>query len=333
MSEAHAPDIVATLLSLGLVAPNQAVECRPLAGGVSSDILEVVADGRRFCVKRALKRLKVAAHWEAPLDRNAAEAAWFRVVAAWLPDAVPALLGEDRQAGLFAMEFLPPETYPVWKADLHEGRVDRKVATEVGERLGIIHGRSARDPELARGFAHDATFEVIRIEPYLRATARAHPALDGVLNELARRTLDTRLALVHGDVSPKNILCGPAGPVLIDAECACYGDPAFDLAFCLNHLLLKSAYRPSCHAAYLDAFHALAAAYRAHVDWEAPAALEHRTATLLPALLLARIDGKSPVEYLDEAQRSDVRRTAIAMLRSPERDLDALTDAWSRAHG
>ncbi len=323
MLESHAPDIVAILRSLGLVGPNEAVACRPLAGGVSSAILQV----------GALQRLTVAALWEAPLERNAAEAAWLRVVAAWLPDAVPALLGEDREAGLFAMEFLPPATYPVWKADLLDGRVDRKVASEVGERLGTIHSRSARTPELARSFAHDATFEVIRIEPYLRATARVHPALEGTLDALARRTLDTRLALVHGDVSPKNILCGPAGPVLVDAECACYGDPAFDLAFCLNHLLLKSAYRPPCHAAYLDAFHALAAAYRPHIDWEAPADLEHRTATLLPALLLARIDGKSPVEYLDEAQCAKVRRTAIAMLRSPERDLRAVSDTWSRAHG
>ncbi len=56
---------------------------------------------------------------------------------------------------------------------------------------------------------------------------------------LSAGTLAAKIALVHGDVSPKKVPAGPRGPVFLDAECAWYGDPAFDLAFCLNHLLLK----------------------------------------------------------------------------------------------
>ena len=146
------------------------------------------------------------------------------------------------------------------------------------------------------------------------------PDLAARLLALVETTRTTKRVLVHGDFSPKNLLVGPAGPVILDAECAWYGDPAFDLAFVLNHLLLKGAWRPQWRARYAAAFDALVDAYFAHVRWEPQAALDARTAALLPALMLARIDGKSPVEYLtDEAVRDDVRsrRFVAAPLADP----------------
>src|SRR4029077_17613184 len=165
--------------------------------------------------------------------------------------------------------------------------------------------------------------------PYLLATARVHPDVAAELVELATVTARTRLTVVHGDVSPKNIWIGPSGPVFLDAECAWFGDPAFDLAFCLNHLLLKTMWVPSASADLRAAFTALSAAYLRGVDWEPPAALERRAARLLPAFLLARIDGKSPVEYItDEMSKDQVRRVACALLvKLPER-LDDVVKAW-----
>ena len=125
------------------------------------------------------------------------------------------------------------------------------------------------------------------------------------------------MALVHGDVSPKNILVAPRGPVFLDAECAWYGDPAFDLAFCLNHLVLKSFWVPQPRLP--ECFDALKDGYLSRVTWES--GLEERVATLLPALLLARVDGKSPVEYLDEEKRGQVRQLARRMLLAEEKRL------------
>jgi Ser/Thr protein kinase RdoA (MazF antagonist) len=136
---------------------------------------------------------------------------------------------------------------------------------------------------------------------------------------------------VHGDVSPKNILVRDSGPVFLDAECAWYGDPAFDLAFCLNHLFLKCVWVPAARSGFLRCYDALAAAYLAEVSWEAPAELEARAATLLPGLLLGRVDGKSPVEYLDEAGRARVRRAARALLHEPVSSLAALKAAWQKS--
>jgi hypothetical protein len=127
----------------------------------------------------------------------------------------------------------------------------------------------------------------------------------------------------------RNILLGPRGPVFLDAECAWFGDPAFDLAFCLNHLLLKTVWVPSAASLLMESFDALSRGYLAGVDWEPPAALEGRTATLLPALLLARIDGKSPVEYLtDDASKEKVRRKARAMLKDPQKNVDDVKAGW-----
>jgi aminoglycoside phosphotransferase (APT) family kinase protein len=325
-------DLVGRLERLGLVGAGEAVRVMPLTGGVSSDISLVEVDGRRFCVKRALPKLKVAAHWEAPVERNAAEVAWMRAVAQWLPQAVPKILGEDREAGLFAMDYLPPADFPLWKAELLAGQADIEFAAAVGRDLALIHARSAADPSLRMAFAHDDTFEAIRIEPYLRATARAHPALVARIDAVASETLATKRALVHGDVSPKNILKGPRGPVFLDAECAWFGDPAFDLAFCLNHLLLKGARADADRTRYLAAFSALARAYLGGVDWEETNALERRAAALLPALFLARVDGKSPVEYLThESEREAVRRCAMPLVASPPTRLADIAAVWERA--
>src|SRR5204863_4441552 len=117
-----------------------------------------------------------------------------------------------------------------------------------------------------------------RLEPYLLATASRHADLAPALQALVARTQANRITLVHGDVSPKNILVGPDGPVLLDAECAWWGDPAFDLAFCLNHLLLKCLWTPTAAAGFLACFDALAEAYLAGVVWERRADLEERTA-------------------------------------------------------
>ena len=125
---------------------------------------------------------------------------------------------------------------------------------------------------------------------------------------------------------------GAAGPVLLDAECATYGDPAFDVAFCLNHLLLKSVRRPDDARVLASCFTELAKAYVSHVTWEMPEAVERRIAALLPALLLARIDGKSPVEYMtSEIDKARVRQAARVLLASPPDRLDSLQDTWQRS--
>lgn len=331
-SAASDPDLLAALGRMGLAGPLADCRLTPLAGGVSSDIFRVDVDGRSFCVKRALSKLKVAADWRAPVERNHSEAEWLRVAAELVPDAVPGLIAEDAAAGLFAMQWLAPEEFPVWKAQLRDGTIDCAVATEVGRRVAHVHAATAGRREIAARFATDHIFLPIRLEPYLLAAAARHPDVAPALRAIAEGTARTKLALVHGDVSPKNILVGPRGPVFLDAECAWYGDPAFDLAFCLNHLLLKCLWQPQWRPRYLAAFRALAAAYLARVVWEPRDVFEARCARLLPGLFLARVDGKSPVEYVTaEPDRERVRACAKPLLRAPRTRLTEVSEAWRQA--
>ena len=329
MSASLPEEVIAFLQRHGLAAPGESPACEALAGGVSSDIWRVDTRSGPLVVKRALARLRVAQVWEAPVERNRYERKWLQAANAIVPGAAPRVLAGDDE-GCFAMEYLPG--LPVWKAELRAGRADTDFAADVGRKLAAIHNATARRGDIAADFATDASFHAIRLEPYLLATARVHPTLEPQLRNLSETTARNKLTLVHGDVSPKNILVGPHGPVFLDAECAWYGDPAFDLAFCLNHLLLKGIWNPQSKQDYLDCFESLAAEYLAGVDWELPGTLEQRAAALLPGLLLARVDGKSPVEYLTaEPDKQRVRDFARRHLEAPPATLSDLRLAWQKS--
>ncbi|HUP40986.1 MAG TPA: phosphotransferase [Vicinamibacterales bacterium] len=316
------------LARAGLVPPGSVPQFEPLGGGVSSDIWIVRAGPSEYCVKRALGRLRVAAEWHAPASRNAIEVQWLTQVGRFNADLVPAVLASDASLAAFAMEFLAPDRHELWKAQLARGCVVPETAAVVGRQLAFIHSEFAASRTAAAEFDTDASFHALRIEPYLLATARAHPDLATALESLAERTARTKLTVVHGDISPKNIVIGPRGPIFLDAECAWFGDPAFDLAFCLNHLLLKTLWVRGAERDLLASFDALTEAYLRGVDWEPAAALEGRAAQLLPALFLARIDGKSPVEYLTDASKNTVRRAARAMLLQPTDTLSEVRSTW-----
>lgn len=311
--------------------PGGAVFAR-LTGGVSSDIWLVTCGATRLVLKQPLAELRVADVWHAPLDRSRSEAAWLQVVGALVPNACPRVLAFDAERCLLALEYLEPDDHRLWKAELLEGRVDVETARAVGGLLGRIHSGSAGRPELASRFAHDDLFDALRIDPYLRTLAERHPVVCEALDDLVATTTGTKLALVHGDVSPKNILLGPDGPVLLDAECAWWGDPAFDVAFCLNHLLLKCLLHIGESQEQLhQAARAFVQSYAAHVDWEEPDLTLGRVGRLLPALLLARVDGRSPVEYLGPAAQERVRRFALPRILQSPPDLDSLLASWKEA--
>ncbi len=321
--------VLAFLRRHGLAAVDEVPAAKALSGGVSSDIWRVDLRSGPICVKRALPRLRVEQLWEVPVERNRYERMWMETANAIIPGVTPRVLASD-DSGCFAMQLL--DGYPLWKAELAEGRADRDFAAKVGHSLARIHAATAGDKDCAAKFDTDKNFHAIRLEPYLLAAGRVNVSLEKNLKELSERTANTRLALVHGDVSPKNILIGPDGPVFLDAECAWYGDPAFDLAFCLNHLLLKGLWVPVRRKAFLQCYDVLAEAYLAGVGWEPRAGIEMRAATLLPGLLLARVDGKSPVEYLTaDSDKDFVREIAGRFLASPPNTLTDIRNAWQRS--
>ena len=294
----------------------------PLTGGVSSDIVRIdLPDGRAFCAKRALSQLKVAAEWNAPLERNHYEIAWLRRAGGLVPGAAPQVIAEDREHGIALLQYLPPADYTLWKSDLLAGRADPAVPNRVAEALGRIHAATLNDASAAAEFPTDHLMDALRFDPYLRAIATRYPELAPHILSTMDASRHTHLALVHGDVSPKNILVSvhDGHPVLLDAECAWYGDPAFDAAFCLNHLVLKLIHLPPLRDTLLQQAEAFARTWLSHFPAALREGIESRVAALLPCLMLARVDGKSPVEYLGEAERETVRLSAIPLIRQPVR--------------
>jgi tRNA A-37 threonylcarbamoyl transferase component Bud32 len=311
------PDtVVAYLQHRGLLDPAIPAIVGRLAGGVSNDVLAVRAGPRNIVVKQALAQLRVEADWHADPDRILTEAAALRLAGEIRSGAVPPVLDVDAAAHVLVIG-RAPETFRLWKDDLMAGQVVPAVPRRLGELLAAWHSATASRPELTRPFAGTDAFVELRIDPFYRATALANPDLRTTIDSLADRLLTEPICLVHGDFSPKNVLTGPDGVWVLDWEVAHLGDPTFDLAFLISHLLCKAIYRPESD--FRIAAEEFLAAYRS-AAFDLPDRDGAYLAAQTACLVLARVDGKSPVDYLDPAARRRARECARAGLRS------ALTD-------
>ena len=311
---------------LGLASAEDVVSVEPLSGGVSSDVAVIDLRTRKICVKFALPQLRVAADWYASVARNRAEYLWLEFAGQVVPGATPRLLGRDAELNGIAMEFISGQGAYLWKTALLERAPIRKEGKEVGDSLGRIHAASSRTDFDAGKFQNQRHFYDLRIEPYLEFTAGRHRRVAHRISQLIAGLQANSTVLIHGDMSPKNIVFREGRALFLDAECATMGDPCFDLAFCMNHLLLKSFHMPDRAPELLQQLGDLWCAYATHIEWESPSALERRVAQILPALMLARIDGKSPVEYLSTENQSRVREVAISLITQPASDFAEFAD-------
>jgi 5-methylthioribose kinase len=297
-----------------------------LTGGVSSEIYRIDVGGQTIVVKRALKKLKVKADWFAEVSRNRYEAAFLRYVGGFLPNSVPKVLHQGE--GYFVMEYL--DGYRDWKSLLKEKTCKLDHAQQAGALLGKIHIHSFGDSTVAKQFGATANFLQLRISPYLHHIAERHPEVAEIINEEAGRLTHTRECLIHGDFSPKNILISSDRLVLVDCEVAFYGDPAFDFGFLLCHLLLKALLHAPDPVEYINLTNAFMTFYQNqwNINTVAFTDLERRTARLLPMLLLARVDGKSPVEYLNTEKQAFTRVFALTHIKDGDLALKSFIGEW-----
>jgi aminoglycoside phosphotransferase (APT) family kinase protein len=326
-SEARLP-LIDLLSRDGIISAN--AHLRPLSGGVSSEICLIEDDGPLRVVKRALPTLRVADVWNANVSRNEFEQRYLNYVSQFLPDAVPAVLATG--AGYFVMPYFDA-TFTTWKSRLLAKDFRLEDAESVGFFLGRVHEHSRNDVNAARQFDSLNNFRELRIDPYLLTLARKHPEIEGLVKTETARLSARRECLVHGDFSPKNMLLNVSRLIVLDCEVAWYGDPAFDLAFVISHLLLKQLLHSPYEAGWLQLTDALSTCYfeARRVSRDERMSLLSRVAMLIALLLLARVDGKSPVEYLNGPRREAVRTFVIrALLRQPWPDPNALYAEWSR---
>lgn len=299
--------------------PDATGPVRRLGGGVSNVVLQVQAGPRAVVVKQALPRLNVAEVWEAKVERLRTEVEAMRLLAEILPPgAVPRVYFFDPENYVYGMS-AASDRFEVWKARLLRGRIDLETVRAVAALLACMHSQTAKREDLKRRFNDLEAFWQLRIDPYYNTVRRRHPDVASQIEAVMAWASSERHALVHGDYSPKNLLVDEADVVLLDCEVAHYGDPAFDVAFLINHLLLKAVHLEDHGPALRAAAEFFWREYRAAVAEGARAgAFEQRVVGHLAGLHLARVDGKSPVEYLtSERARRRVRGYAKGLLKEP----------------
>lgn len=331
------------------VAQDAVIRVRELSGGVSNIVLRVDVEGRPpFVVKQCRERLRVAMEWRAPLDRIWTESATLGVLGEILPaGAVPSVLFEDRDDYLFAMTCAADDAV-TWKAQLLDAWNDsagrahqQEIAVRLGELLGTIHEDARSHPALRGLLADTSLFEELRVDPYYRTVAHRHPdqasRIESLIAEMNRPLAERTLVL--GDFSPKNILVHPGGLVLLDFECAHAGDAAFDLGFFLTHLILKEVRASIAGESGSGRFVGLARAFwtsylqRRSLEPQAIEECDRRAARHTAACCLARVDGKSPVEYLDERGQALARSFALGAMEVGSLTVDRTLDRLVRILG
>jgi 5-methylthioribose kinase len=295
---------------------------RELSGGVSNVVLYASSSAGGLVVKQSLARLNVAEEWLASQERTIREANALRAASAAIPGSVPEVLSLDEKRYALVIEAAPPD-WITWKQQLLSGEIHTATATWLGRWLGRWQRLSAEDK--SGRFADNEVFVQLRVDPYYRFTSARHPDVRPVIDRHVASMLATRTCFVHGDYSPKNILVGGAEPWVIDFEVVHLGDPVFDLAFMLNHLLLKSLHRPRLAGELRQCANALLAAY----EGEVPAGLIPEGRYLcghIGCLMLARVDGKSPAEYLSVDEGASARALALRLLTALPSDLQ---ECWA----
>ena len=301
------------LLQGELVLGNATVEV--LTGGVSCVVLAVKSAEREIVIKQALPELKTKAKWVADQRRAIVEAEAMRVYQSITPDSVPELIDCDEANFTLTMSRLP-NTCTNWKQDMLEGRIHPEMGEKLGKILAQWHNATAVDAAIKAKFMEGELFEQLRVSPFYRAVAAKNPNLQVVVNSLIGEITKEKIALVHGDFSPKNILAtSDNSPIVLDFEVAHTGNPVFDLAFVSAHLLCKTI--RTSNIAEKEALIATATNFLNSYRQSSNLAIAESLPLHVALIALARVEGVSPVNYLDEsAQRQLVAITKSALLDS-----------------
>jgi 5-methylthioribose kinase len=288
------------------------VQVEPFGWGVSNVVLRVVTPERSFVLKQSCSRLRTRDPWFSDLERVYREQEVMQLLSQVLPPpTVPEVLFTDRDNFVFAMSEAPA-TSRVWKETLLRGEVDQQVASHAGQILARIHETTARNAALVDRFGDHTVFVQLRVEPFYRRIQEVRPEFAGAIEPIVERMLSVKVALCHGDYSPKNILVHDQGFTLVDYETAHFGDPTMDLGFFLSHLMLKAIKNSAIREQYYDLTRSFWSSYRRAAQFRPFDELVRHGIEHFAVCALARIDGTSPVDYLPEESK---RETVLKMVR------------------
>jgi tRNA A-37 threonylcarbamoyl transferase component Bud32 len=312
-----------------IIGQAETISVTPLEGGVSNKIVKVATPERTVVIKQAQPKLKVQVDWFANVDRALIEAKFMQVLQNLLPaGVVPRIYAVDPEQYLFVMECAPEDSV-LWKADLMRGTVDLDVCRRVGEILGTMHGKASLTEGLAHEFWDNHILYDLRINPLFRYLAEIHPELSKQIDDQIKSLEHVRICLVMGDYTAKNIMLSSDRLILLDYEIVHWGNPALDSGMMIAHLMLKAFCAPQWATRYISGIRAMWESYLTSVKRFDPMLLEFLTARMMPFLMLARLDSKSPVEYLQGPSKDRAREFAIRFIKHPSSTLEPILAALS----
>jgi 5-methylthioribose kinase len=324
-------ELLAYLEQTERITKNEQPKITVLQGGVSNKTVLLERETESWVIKQALAKLRVKADWYSDPSRIQREALGLRYLSNLIPAHVPQFIFEDVEQHLLAMSAVP-QPHIKWKTVLLAGGVLQHQVKQFGELVGFIH-RSAyeRRDELAEVFADTSFFESLRLEPYYQYTALQVPSAAPFLESLVEETRQHQRTLVHGDYSPKNILIAQNKMMLLDYEVIHWGDPAFDIGFGMTHLFSKAHRLSDQRSTLLNAAWVFWKSYaRVVKDLEWRRGLEERAIRHTLACMLARVRGRSPLEYFDDVQRQRQEKIVVELMTQPPTTFNDLTSAFEK---
>jgi 5-methylthioribose kinase len=327
-----ADQLVGYLRNTGRIDSQEELIVRKLSGGVSNKTVWLKrSNGQAWVIKQSLPKLRVRSDWFSDPARINIEANGLRYLPRVAPrGSITPLVFKDPSQHLLAMEAVP-EPHQNWKQRLLCAKIESELFSLFAELLGSIHRESFRlRHELWPIFAEKKFFQTLRLEPYYEYSAAIAPEAGAFLKELIAWTLSQSETLVHGDFSPKNILVHDGRLILLDHEVLHFGDPAFDIGFSLTHILSKALHVREQRPALIEAARSYWKRYLDEVR-EMPWVehLEVRAAKHTLACVLARVCGRSQLEYLGNQERLLQRQSAIEMIKENLTTVDGVITGFA----
>ena len=306
------------------------LEIKRLKGGVSCEVYKAKTIKDIYCIKRALPKLLVKKDWYVKTNRIKYEYLWLKHCKKLLPKNIPKIYKFDEKSKYLILEYLNEKKFLNLKSEFLKGKINHQLINKISKNLSFIHNNSMKK-NIEKNFSPNfRNFYDLRLDAYFNEVKRGHSNLSSFVNNIIKQYKENRITLVHGDMSPKNILFYKNEIKFLDAETSNFGDPVFDVVFFTNHLLIKSIYLPNKKNQFLKAYKNFIDTYISNSNCEDKKFFFRRCLNMIPLMLIARVDGKSPVEYVTSVKmKNEIRKLSFKLLNKKDISLGNLLNICS----
>lgn len=301
---------------IGKTGNNGDFKIELLTGGVSNKtVLLTWQNGNQWVVKQALDKLRVREDWFCDENRILTEYDGFRWFSKVLPEGtVPQVVFFDKEHHVLCMTAVP-QPHENLRAMILAGNIKPELFKRLGSLLGMFQMAGKNDGGAISLFQEKKYFRDLRVEPFYQFTSTQLPEAKAFYDDLIEQTLNISETVSHGDYSPKNVLVQNGDVVLLDFEVTHYGDPAFDIGFFLCQMLCFANHQQADRQKIKEASLLFWTNYVQAANQQNPV-MEKRSVHHTLGCLLARVKGRSPVDFLTKEEQHRQVSIALSMIKN-----------------